>query len=340
MKDLVLKISVGIDIGKSSFHGAIMYLLPNQNIKCRGSKKFANNASGFESFIDWINHNVENNTVDCYTMEATGVYYENLACYLYNKDFSVNVVLPNMAKKFSQSLNNKSKTDKLDSKILGRLGAERKLREWDPGSKIYQRLKKLTRERENIQKDRTRIKSMIHAENHSAFAEQEMIDRYNERLEILNDQLKVVEHAIKLVIKSDPEVERKVNILKGIPGVSLTTIAVVIAETFGFSTFTSMKQLTSFCGYDIIFKESGAYSGRTKISKKGNSHIRRVLYLPSYSAAQYNKQLAKFYDRLNEKKHNGLISGAAVQRKLLCLMYTLWKKDEVFIQDYELTRAA
>ncbi|MRT94980.1 transposase, partial [Ancylomarina sp. 16SWW S1-10-2] len=147
MENIVSRVSVGIDMAKDSFYAAIIYLTNDQNIICKGSHKFPNTAKGFKDFIDWAERKVKVNNIVSYTMEATGVYYENLACYLYNSDRQVHVVLPNKAKKYSESLDNKSKTDKLDAKTLERMGAERKLKSWNPGSKIYQTLKQLTRER-------------------------------------------------------------------------------------------------------------------------------------------------------------------------------------------------
>lgn len=339
METSVLKVSVGIDVAKDTFYSAIIYLMSDQSIKCKGTRKFSNTVKGFNDFIEWIDRKVKvDNTVN-YTMESTGVYYENLACFLYCRDLTVNVVLPNKAKKFAESLDNRSKTDKLDSKSLGRMGAERNLRAWNPGSKIYQHLKTFTRERETIQNDRTRLKNMLHAENHSAFGTIVTIKRLEARLKMLDKHLKAVEKDVRRTIKSDPEVQKKVNKIKTVPGLSTTTIAVVLAETYGFATFTNMKQLTSFAGYDIVFKDSGQYSGKTRISKKGNSHIRRALYMPSLSAITHNAIYRDFYNRLNERKENGLISGTAVQRKLLCLIYTLWKNDTEFDPNYIRTKS-
>jgi len=39
--------------------------------------------------------------------------------------------------------------------------------------------------------------------------------------------------------------------------------------------FKNQRQLVSFAGYDVIENSSGKHRGKTKISKKGNAHIRR-----------------------------------------------------------------
>lgn len=335
MEGKVSRVSIGVDMAKDSFYAAVIYLLNNQNIICKGTRKFPNTPQGFISFIEWVEKKVKVDKQINYTMESTGVYYEHLACFLFNSDRLVHVVLPNKAKKFSESLDNKSKTDKLDAKVLGRMGVERKLKLWNPGSKIYQSLKQLTRERETLQNDSTRVKNRIHAERHSAFSETIVFERLEASLAFMNKQIKEVEKDIRATIKRDKDINRKViQIEESTPGIAITTIAVIIAETFGFAAFQNMKQLTSFAGYDIVHKESGNFKGKTRISKKGNSHIRRALFMPSLSAITHNKTLSKFYENLNQRKNNGLISGTAVQRKLLCLIYTLWKNDCPFVENY------
>ena len=109
----------------------------------------------------------------------------------------------------------------------------------------------------------------------------------------------------------------------------------MVAETFGFANITSINQLSSYSGYDVQIRESGKWKGKAKISKKGNSHIRKAIYMPSLCSIRYSQTYKEFYNRLNDKKQNGLISETAVQRKLIGLIYTLWKKDEEYIENYK-----
>ena len=111
----------------------------------------------------------------------------------------------------------------------------------------------------------------------------------------------------------------------------------VLSETNGFILFKNIRQLISYAGLDVIENESGTYKGRTKISKKGNAKLRTALYLPAMSASRYNIGLKKFYDRINDGKKVKKQGVIAVMRKLLILIYTLWKKEEEYIEDYNVT---
>lgn len=137
------------------------------------------------------------------------------------------------------------------------------------------------------------------------------------------------------VIKMDEELSRKIKFLESIPAISTVTATIVIAETAGFSLFTNAKQLTSFCGYDIVLKESGTYKGQSRMSKKGNKHIRAALYMPALTAVRVNPILKPFYNRLKPKKAKPMIAVLAVQRKLLYLMYSLWKNECNYDAEFE-----
>ncbi|MBK6538873.1 MAG: transposase [Ignavibacteria bacterium] len=98
-------------------------------------------------------------------MEATGVYYENLAYFLTENKFSVSVLLANKVKNFSKTLENKSKTDDIDAAIQTQYGLEKTLKAWTPPSGIFRELKELTREYRSIKESITiiKIKCMLRA---------------------------------------------------------------------------------------------------------------------------------------------------------------------------------
>jgi transposase len=74
--------------------------------------------------------------------------------------------------------------------------------------------------------------------------------------------------------------------------------------------------------------------GKSSISKKGNTFIRKALFMPALSACWANPQLKAFYQRLLAKGKNKKLAIIAVARKLLLLIYTLWKSNAVYIPNY------
>lgn len=330
MKTDLIKQNVGIDVSKDDFKVCLSVMDYGIKIAKRGSHSFENNLSGFEDLMQWLDKKQVKELSLSFTMEATGVYYENLAYFLYRKGFNVHVVLPNQAKKYILSLGIKLKTDKTDAQYLSHMGLERNLRVWQPLSPNMQQLRNLTRERERIVRERTSVSNQLHACRHQGDPNQRSIDRTKEHISFLDRQIKEIEKEIDCLVKQDKVLEAKLSYMQSIPGVGLITAAVIAAETNGFATITNVKQLTSLAGLDIIIAESGKWKGHSKISKKGNSHIRKALYMPTLTKVKKDKPTQDYYQRLKQKKGKGMIAAVAVQRKLLGLMYTLWKKEQMF----------
>jgi transposase len=57
--------------------------------------------------------------------------------------------------------------------------------------------------------------------------------------------------------------------------------------------------------------------------------------MPALSACRANPQMKKFYQRLVAKGKNKKLAIIAVARKLLLLIYTLWKTNSVYSSDYQ-----
>lgn len=328
--------NVGVDISKDTFDATLVQLTLKQEIKIIAHKKFPNSQHGFEQLLKWTNNKKQDGASLSFTMEATGIYYERLAYYLVEQKSVVYVILPNKARKYAESLDNKSKTDKLDAKCLGQLGAERKLREWKVQGESYRKLKQLTREREALIQERSIIKNQLHSMKLSAHSNSSSIKRNKVRILFLDKQIKEVETEIRFVISEDKWLAKKINKVQTIPGVALITSATIIAETNGFASIESIKQLTSYCGLDIVEKQSGQWKGKSKISKKGNSHIRKALYFPAFTLIKKDDRMNCLYSRLKEKKQKPMIAAVAIQRKLLGLIYVLWKNNTIYDPIYHL----
>jgi len=335
-----IKTNVGLDLSKDTFWLSLGVLTSNYDLKFIKDQKFNNRKEGFDQMLNCIKRTNVNIEGIHFTMEATGVYYENLANYLYQKGFNVHVVLPNKAKKFAESLDIKSKTDKLDSKFLSRLGLERKLINWAPPEPIYKELKELTRERARLVKIRSQFKNTLHALNYSYKAGLKTVNRTESIIKLFDKKVKQIESEIALKVKSNQNVTNNVNKLISIPGVGEITAVTIIAETNGFSMITNARQLTSYAGLDIRIRESGKWKGKEKISKKGNSHIRGALYLPALCIINNSEQMKSFYSRLVQEKKKSKIGITAVCRKLLLLMYSIWKNDSVYDKSYNNKNAA
>jgi len=86
---------------------------------------------------------------------------------------------------------------------------------------------------------------------------------------------------------------------------------------------------------DVVEKESGiSVKGKTRISRKGNKYLRKALHFPALVAIRHNDQMKAVYNRLVSRHGIKMKAAVAVQKKILELVYVLWKKEEMFDQQY------
>ena len=151
----------------------------------------------------------------------------------------------------------------------------------------------------------------------------------------MNEQIDEIESDIADVIENDKPLKKRLNYVMSIKGVGLITAVTIVAETNGFASINNIKQLTSYAGLDVRVRESGKWKGKSRISKKGNRYIRKALYFPTFTKIRYDKATKEKYQRLVEKKGIKMVAAVAQQRKLLGLIYTLWRKEELYVPDFE-----
>jgi len=147
--------------------------------------------------------------------------------------------------------------------------------------------------------------------------------------------IKKYEKVVKELIKTDEVLEQKINNILPAKGIGLSTIVTVISETDGFALIENQKQLASYAGMDVVQRESGLFKGKTRISKKGNAHIRAALYMPALSAIRSNTKFKGFYNRILQTRKIPGIGIIAVARKMLLLIYTLWTNKTSYDANYK-----
>jgi len=328
----MIKYSLGIDVASKKFDVCLSVIHIDQSIKIIGSRGFPNNDSGFSNLIEWLKKKHKNkDTPLVICMEATGIYYEKLALFLSDAAFDVSVILPNKAKKYLQSLGLKSKNDKIDAKGLARMGAEQKLDFWLPFGKYFYFLRALTRQLQSIQELKTAANNQLHASELAMFELSFVLKQQKKLIKEYDKMIAALTNEIEKHLHSDKEMMVRIEKIMKIKGVGLLTVAIVLAETNGFELFSSASQLTSYAGYDVVENQSGNRTGRTRISKKGNSRIRRIMHLPAFNVVRYHVPVFEnLFNRVYERSNKKMIGYVAVQKKLLLIIYALWKNGEEY----------
>ena len=332
---MLLRQSVGIDCSKDKLDVSFGVMDIELDKRLLSTTVFKNNEQGWHKLWEWSSKLSSENVKLCFVIEATGVYHEQVSLYLHSKNAHISVMLPNKVNDFIKGMDSKSVTDKICAQAMAIMGLEKKLDAWNPPAEVYNTLRQLTRERDQLIIENSQIKCQIHAEQSGAWPNERSLKRMTARKEFINAQIREIENEVKAIVKENKELTQKLAYVCSIKGVGFITAITIIAETNGFNLVRNKKQLVSYAGLDIKFKDSGSsVHHKPRISRKGNKYIRKAMYLPAMSAFRHDDHMKSLFVRLVSKHGIKMKAAVAVQRKLLELIYTLWKKEQMYDPDY------
>jgi transposase len=330
----VLKQVAGIDVAQKELVVCLGRIYDDLSTELYAYKAFANTSAGFRSFLEWSDRKSSGLPMH-FVMEATGVYHEALAYYLDGKDRLLSIVLPNKISNYFRSLEVKTVTDKTASEAIAQFGLERKLDGWQAPDPVYRRLKQLTRERDQVIQTRTVAKNQLHAEQAGAYQNTGSVSRTKKLILFLNNQEKEIKKEINVMLQENTAIKEEVLLQCSITGIGTLTAVTVLAETNGFDLIRNKKQLTSYAGLDVREKQSGtSIKGKPRISKKGNRYLRKAMHLPALAAIRHDDRYKSVFTRLVSKHGIKMKGAVAVQRKLLEMMFTIYKTKNKYDKNY------
>jgi transposase len=309
---------IGIDIGKAKFDGAIKRGEKYQE------KKFDNKEEGFIELEKWVKENKVEQAHFC--MEATGIYGEKLANYLYSKGYNVSVINPSRIEAFGRSQMRRNKTDKQDARLIAQYCESMKPEKFKPLVEEVKSLQELERHLDSLkQQHRQQLNRLESQSNLSVIRSTKKIIKFVE------EEIEEVEKMIEEEIKKNQQLKKNNELLMTIPGIGQTTAAVILAEIGDITRFDNVRKLDAFVGLSPSQYTSGtSVRKQTKLSKLGNSNLRKALYLPAVSAKNHNPIVKAFCLRLQEKGKVPMCIIGAAMRKLLHLAYGVLKNQLPF----------
>lgn len=334
MKKLVKQV-VGIDVAQNELVCCFGNLYDDFTIEFVTRRTFENKLPGFKKLTEWLEPLVNKEVQLRFVFEATGVYHQSFAYYLHDMSYNVSIILPNKISNYKRTLDVKTITDKTMADAIAQFGLERNLDNWQPPKGIYRVLQQLTRERSQLIDEKVVIKNQLHAENAEAKPNKKSIDRCKKRLALVEKQVKEIVVEISELVRTDEEVQRIILLVCSITGIGTLTAATVLGETNGFELIRNKRQLTSYAGLDVREKQSGtSVKGKPCISKKGNKHLRKAMHLPALSAIKHDERFKAIFARIVSKHGIKMKAAVAVQRKLLEMIYTIYKTGVPYDKEY------
>jgi transposase len=291
-------------------------------------REFANTPKGHQAVLRFLARAAGPVRV---AMESTGLYGLDLALTLHQARVAVMVANPRAVRHFATALMQRSKNDCLDAVVLCEFAARMPFVAWRPPSAAALKLLAVARRLEALTDMLAAEKNRLHAASVSQ-ALPAIIRRDVQRS--IQTQQRAIERltrAVQEFILDDPELSRRYELLLSIPGVASTSALHLLAELVMLPDGMDVRQWVAYAGLDPREYTSGtSVHKKVRISKAGNHHLRRALYMPALVAVRHQPHLRAFYEHLLARGKTKLQALVATMRKLLHAIFGMFKHNQLF----------
>jgi transposase len=134
-----------------------------------------------------------------------------------------------------------------------------------------------------------------------------------------------------LIERCQSSMKADMEILRSIPGIGDKTATNFLVEIGGdINKFENHKKLIAMAGIDPSVYQSGKYEGRSKISKRGNRYLRRVIWLMTTKVVMFNDFFRTYFSR---RKKEGLPYKKAIlatAHKLIRVIFAMQSTKTLF----------
>jgi transposase len=318
----IAPVVLGIDVAKAKLDVALQ--LADGKVR---SKVVDNHHAGFMALTDWIakHHRAASPDRLHVCMEATGVYWEAVAEYLADQGHTVSVVNPAQIKAFGSSQLIRTKTDKVDARLIAAYCAVHRPSAWVAPTANVRELRALIARRDALVAMVTQEKNRLYVARDSVRAD---IERH---LTYLDKAMAEIDAAIRQKIDDDPGLKQQYALLDSVPGLGEKTIPLLLSHYGGSDRFDCAKQAVAFAGLDPRQRESGcSVRGKPRLSKVGHTNIRRALYMPAMVVMTKTKWGKVFAKRLADNHKPPMVIIGALMRKIVAIAFSILKSNKPF----------
>ena len=305
---------IGIDISKATldlYDGAKSY-------------KVSNDTAGFKEVCKLSQHKRDL----CLIFEPTGIYSHALISYCQKHKIKAIIVGSKEARDYARSIKQRSKTDKIDAKVLYRYHTQREEYTITVPS-LDTHVRKITQRRNVYDKYRQSIVQMSNLIEATSNDDKALIRSLQKQINALQRAADKLLEEIEMLLVKEKKYKDTLTHLQTIPGVGKKSALALLLEFLRYPEAKS-KEMVALMGLDPVHRDSGVFKGKSRISKQGGKHLRQTLYMATVVAIQYNDRLKLFYERLvsnGKPKKSALL---AAMRKLLRIAFAVAKNNEPY----------
>lgn len=320
---------VGVDIASSTFTVSVG-VQPWQLIL--KPAEFENTEDGFQALHSYLSHRqcFPEQTVIC--MEASGVYAEGLAYFLYAKGYRVAVQPPLEVKRAFKP--NGPKTDAVDSRQIAEYACRfaDRLAFWQPRNEILEQIKVLLATREQFVVQNAAHKNALQTIQRKSVKTPFAEHAHLQTIEQFKKQIHAIDQEIRRLIDSDPTFKQTLLLLLSVPGVGLTLAAHMLLLT---SISLDHKELASFLGISPSEYSSGSSVYKTPTSRHfGPPAARKLLYLAACSVRTHREQFRAYFLRKTAQGKPARLVLNNIANRLVKIICAVLRSQKPFIPNY------
>jgi transposase len=329
------KTIIGIDISKNTFDATKMTA---DNVNVTQHQEFMQTKKGFAEFVLWCNDGNSSEPEILICMEHTGLYINGLLEYLNEHQFFLWIEMPLRIKR-SVGLQ-RGGDDKLSSLLIMQYAYRYQdaAQQWVIEDTFIQKLRHFTAQRQRlltVLKILTVPVNELKQTNSEGIAK-ELATQQKGVISATEKSIAAIELKIEKLILANSEASKTVALVSSLKGVSTQTAINLYIYTKGFKTFTTAKQLASYCGVVPFERKSGiSVRYKPKISPFSNKVLKRLLHLCAMSAIQHDKELKAYYIRKVGEGKNKMSSINAVRNKLVLRIFAVLRDGRPWVENYQ-----
>jgi transposase len=287
---------------------------------------FLNSPAGFKKLLHWL---TQRHATPHVCLEATGTYSLPVAHFLHAQGLTVSIVNPMAIHFFARTQMSRNKTDAHDATLIARYSQQHQPRHWQPPTLAQQHLQALVRTREQL------LESRVLAQQHLESAPKLVRSYFQTQIRQLDRQLARLEQKLQQAVQADATLKQAVTLLTSIPGIGTITALTVLAIMPRIDQLTSARQLAAFAGVTPSQRQSGTFTGKTRLSKFGHRRLRKALYFPAVVALRCNQRVQALAVRLAQKGKCKMVIIGAAMRLLTHLIFGVLKNRQPFDPHYQ-----
>lgn len=321
----MLKSSVaGVDVSAHMLDVAALF-----DDSLREEARFDNDSAGHRALALWLTRGGRTARV---VVESTGIYSLDLALALHrHDDISVMVANPRALKDFSRASMNRSKNDRIDAASTLEFALRMPFVPWQAPPAEILALRAISRRIHDLTLESTREKNRLAAAQASEHVSRIVANDIEVNLRHIQRRCDLLlEQALQL-IQEHPKLLRALQILVSIKGIAQSSAVQLLPELLVLPEGMSPRQWVAHAGLDPREFESGSSVKKpARISKVGNSAIRRALFMPALVAKQHDPHVRAYYEELLQRGKAPLQALVAIMRKLLHAIHGMLRSGKTW----------